>query len=60
MVSTDLSSCKETLAKLEEKQKQSVEEAEIEKERITSAKQKFDALRTKFEKPESGDHDRVH
>ncbi|KAL0693641.1 hypothetical protein Bca4012_060821 [Brassica carinata] len=55
MASTALSSCKETIAKLEEKQKQSVEEAEIEKGRITIAKEKFDALRNKFEKPESGE-----
>ncbi|KAF8098322.1 hypothetical protein N665_0269s0046 [Sinapis alba] len=53
MASTVLSSCKDTIAKLEEKQKQSVEEAEIEKGRITIAKEKFDALRNKFEKPES-------
>ncbi|KFK36436.1 hypothetical protein AALP_AA4G124200 [Arabis alpina] len=59
MASTALSSCKDTLAKLEEKQKQSVEEAEIERERITTAKERFDALRNKFEKPESDDHDDV-
>ncbi|KAF3531044.1 hypothetical protein DY000_02041080 [Brassica cretica] len=58
MASTALSSCKDTLAKLEEKQKQSVEEAEIEKERITTAKERFYALRNKFEKPESDDHDK--
>ncbi|KAL0718641.1 hypothetical protein Bca4012_067964 [Brassica carinata] len=57
MASTTLSSCKDTLAKLEERQKQSVEEAEIEKERITTAKERFYALRNKFEKPESADHD---
>ncbi|CAN8241240.1 unnamed protein product [Cochlearia groenlandica] len=58
MASTALSSCKDTLAKLEEKQKQSVEEAEIEKERIITAKERFDALRNKFEKPQSDDdHD---
>ncbi|KAL9860409.1 Protein NETWORKED 2A [Arabidopsis thaliana] len=53
MASTALSSCKDTLAKLEEKQKISVEEAEIEKGRITTAKERFYALRNKFEKPES-------
>ncbi|CAH8392541.1 unnamed protein product [Eruca vesicaria subsp. sativa] len=52
MASTALSSCKVTLAKLQEKQKQSVEEAEIEKGRITTAKERFIALRNKFEKPE--------
>ncbi|KAJ4878386.1 kinase interacting family protein [Raphanus sativus] len=52
MATTALSSCKDTLAKLEEKQKQSVEEVEIEKGRITIAKEKFDALRNKFEKHE--------
>ncbi|KAF8100512.1 hypothetical protein N665_0222s0011 [Sinapis alba] len=57
MASTALSSCKDTLAKLQEKQKQSVEEAEIEKERITTAKERFYALRNKFEKQESDDHD---
>ncbi|CDY39911.1 BnaA09g14930D [Brassica napus] len=59
MASTALSSCKATIAKLEEKQKQSVEEAEIEKGRITIAKEKFDALRNKFEKPESENHDEL-
>ncbi|CAH2047238.1 unnamed protein product, partial [Thlaspi arvense] len=59
MASTALSSCKDTLAKLEEKQKQSVEDAEIEKERIITAKERFDALRNKFEKLESDDHDEV-
>ncbi|CDY29159.1 BnaC09g15560D [Brassica napus] len=59
MASTALSSCKDTIAKLEEKQKQSVEEAEIEKGRITIAKEKFDALRNKFEKPESENHDEL-
>ncbi|KAJ4866176.1 kinase interacting family protein [Raphanus sativus] len=58
MATTALSSCKDTLAKLEEKRKQSVEEAEIEKERITTAKERFNALRNKFEKPKSDDdHD---
>ncbi|XP_010414756.1 PREDICTED: protein NETWORKED 2A [Camelina sativa] len=59
MASTALSSCKDTLAKLEERQKQSVEEAEIEKGRIKTAKERFDALRNKFEKSESDDHDEV-
>ncbi|KAJ0231542.1 Protein Networked (NET) [Hirschfeldia incana] len=59
MATTALSSCKDTIAKLEEKQKKSVEEAEIEKGRITNAKEKFDALRNKFEKPESGVHDEI-
>ncbi|XP_024004230.1 protein NETWORKED 2A [Eutrema salsugineum] len=59
MASTALSSCKDTLAKLEEKQKQSVEEAEIEKERIDTAKERFDALRNRFNKPEINDHGEV-
>lgn len=50
MASTAVSSCKETLARLQEMQKQSVEEAEVEKERIITAKERFDALRNKFEK----------
>ncbi|KAJ0254513.1 Protein NETWORKED 2A [Hirschfeldia incana] len=59
MASTTLSSVKDTIAKLQEKQKQSVEEAEIEKERITTAKERFYALRNKFEKPKSDEHDEL-
>ncbi|KAG7585325.1 Protein Networked (NET) actin-binding (NAB) domain [Arabidopsis thaliana x Arabidopsis arenosa] len=59
MASTALSSCKDTLAKLEEKQRKSVEEADIEKGRITTAKERFYALRNKFEKPENDVLDEV-
>ncbi|XP_010544064.1 PREDICTED: protein NETWORKED 2A-like [Tarenaya hassleriana] len=52
MATTALNTCKETISKLEEKQKQSLEEAEIEKERIAAAKERFEALRRKFNKPE--------
>ncbi|XP_018471878.2 protein NETWORKED 2B [Raphanus sativus] len=46
---TALTSCKETIAKLEETQKRFAEDAETEKERIVSATERFEALRNKFE-----------
>ncbi|KAJ0237663.1 Protein NETWORKED 2B [Hirschfeldia incana] len=49
VASTALSSCKETIAKLEETQKRFAEDAETEKERIVSATERFEALRNKFE-----------
>ncbi|KAL0853988.1 hypothetical protein Bca101_059140 [Brassica carinata] len=49
VASTALSSCKETIAKLEETQKRFAEDAETEKERIVSATERFEALRKKFE-----------
>ncbi|CAF2082267.1 unnamed protein product [Brassica napus] len=49
VASTALTSCKETIAKLEETQKRFAEDAETEKERIVSATERFEALRNKFE-----------
>ncbi|KAL1214240.1 Protein NETWORKED 2B [Cardamine amara subsp. amara] len=49
VASTALRSCKETIAKLEETQKRFAEDAEIEKERIDTATERFEALRNKFE-----------
>ncbi|KAL0853996.1 hypothetical protein Bca101_059148 [Brassica carinata] len=49
VASTALSSCKETIAKLEETQKRFAEDAETEKEMIVSATERFEALRKKFE-----------
>ncbi|ESQ35899.1 hypothetical protein EUTSA_v10009464mg [Eutrema salsugineum] len=49
VANTALSSCKETIAKLEETQKRFAEDAEIEKERIDTATERFEALRNKFE-----------
>ncbi|CAN8294582.1 unnamed protein product [Cochlearia groenlandica] len=49
VASTALSSCKETIAKLEETQKLFAEDVEIEKERIDTATLRFEALRNKFE-----------
>ncbi|XP_010490273.1 PREDICTED: protein NETWORKED 2B-like [Camelina sativa] len=49
VASTALSSCKETITKLEETQKRFLEDAEIEKERIETATERFEALRNKFE-----------
>ncbi|CAH8311423.1 unnamed protein product [Eruca vesicaria subsp. sativa] len=49
VASTALSSCKETIAKLEETQKRFAEDAEAEKERIVSATERFEALKNKFE-----------
>ncbi|CAA7022773.1 unnamed protein product [Microthlaspi erraticum] len=49
VASAALSSCKETIAKLEETQKRFAQDAEIEKERIDTATEKFEALRNKFE-----------
>ncbi|EOA38812.1 hypothetical protein CARUB_v10011130mg [Capsella rubella] len=49
VASTVLSSCKETIAKLEETQKRFSEDAEIEKERIDTATERFEALKKKFE-----------
>ncbi|CAN0878461.1 Protein NETWORKED 2D [Linum grandiflorum] len=47
MTTAALRSCQETLAKLEEKQEKSVEEAKIEKQRIREAMEKLKSLRTK-------------
>ncbi|EFH68778.1 kinase interacting family protein [Arabidopsis lyrata subsp. lyrata] len=49
VASTALSSCKETIAKLEETQRLFSEDAEIEKGRIDTATERFEALKTKFE-----------
>ncbi|KAG7591177.1 K Homology domain [Arabidopsis thaliana x Arabidopsis arenosa] len=49
VASTALSSCKETIAKLEETQRRFSEDAEIEKGRIDTATEIFEALKTKFE-----------
>lgn len=48
MAATALSSCQETLAKLQEKQERSAEEAGAEQERIREAHEKFESLRAKF------------
>ncbi|XP_021903347.1 protein NETWORKED 2A [Carica papaya] len=56
MADTAIKSCQETLCKLEEKQKQSVEEARVECTRIQKAHQKFANLKKEF-LPEENVHD---
>ncbi|KAE8704938.1 hypothetical protein F3Y22_tig00110432pilonHSYRG00121 [Hibiscus syriacus] len=46
---TDLKSCSDTLAQLEDKQEISAKEAQVEKKRIIVSRKKLDALKKKFE-----------
>ncbi|KAJ6337643.1 hypothetical protein OIU76_007343 [Salix suchowensis] len=48
MAATALKSCKDTLVKLQEKRKLSVEEAKVESRRIKGVQQKYEALKGEF------------
>ncbi|XP_021284200.1 protein NETWORKED 2A-like [Herrania umbratica] len=58
MAARALKSCQETLAKLKEKHEQSTEEARVESRRIKKANQKFEALRNKFNSPQTNQQEK--
>ncbi|EOY15454.1 Kinase interacting family protein, putative [Theobroma cacao] len=58
MAARALKSCQETLAKLKEKHEQSTEEARVESRRIKKVNQKFEALRNKFNFPQTNQQEK--
>ncbi|XWS14906.1 hypothetical protein CRYUN_Cryun35bG0049100 [Craigia yunnanensis] len=58
MATTALKSCQESLATLKEKHEQSTEEARVESERIKHVNQKFEALRNKYNSPQTNQQEK--